>query len=194
MDISKFKANIKDIAIKNRFLLYVEDNKYFNNVRNMYQFLASSLEIPSTTIKDTNTNFWGQELSIGSSLDLDLFNITFYCDAKMLMYDAMVKWRKDIVNEDTLLVNYFNNYAKDIKVQAHNKKNESVYEWNFLKAHPKTISPMTYAYDDDSIATFTVSFKYQKSKEGLVTTAKNYTTMLESTRFEDPYLQSTLTR
>ena len=73
-------------------------------------------------------------------------------------------WMSNIVNKESHLVGYKNDYSVDVIIQQLNQKNIPVYGVKLEKAFPTAISSSELSQDSGEFVRFEVTWAYDKYK------------------------------
>lgn len=104
--------------------------------------MSSSGSMGNRPGKDTPYDLYG---------DVVDFTASFYIDSDYFVRDFFDRWMEAIDSSTTFEAGYFDDIVSPaVYVQAQNRGERTMYEYNFFHAFPQTIGATSYEYDSDS--------------------------------------------
>ena len=74
----------------------------------------------------------------------------------------MDAWMAQICDPTTMLFNYSDEYATTIELIPYNSRNNVISAYRFHRVYPLQIGPIEFTHDATELATFTVTFNYDR--------------------------------
>lgn len=132
------------------------------------QFMCVGAPLPGTQVALEEFQVNGHTLNFATGIERDVATFTFMVSGDFYEKDLFDKWMNFIVDERTRKASYYDEYTTDIRIQALNTRDETVYTLNMIDAFPVTVD--TYELDRGARDTFqllSVSFhlKYLTNNE-----------------------------
>lgn len=163
LDLSSFKANLKDIARPNRFLITLTPPPAVAIASNEeLAYFCKGSSLPGRNVGEIILNWQGMQNKIAGDPTFDPWDLTFLADYGMKARKTMNKWAQYIANQVENVRTTQDEYKVDIKVdQLGRTKTEILDSYTLIGAYPSTVAPMDLNTDSvDTAGEFTVTFTY----------------------------------
>lgn len=177
MTIKEFlKANIVEFQRPNMFSVMFNPPKSNLNLLRLKPDYSSvfvrSVQIPGLTINTQQALYNNYKQNFAETIDLDDITMELACDATLFyskMHNFFTEWMNQVINFETRLKNYKNDYVGTIDIEQHGHLGVIVGSASnackLINAFPVNITPLELSHDStDDILTFSVSFKFDNMK------------------------------
>lgn len=159
--LNGFRANLKDLARPNRFLMVFTRPFAGVNLQDI-SFLAKGAALPGRTIDQVEANWQGMTAKIGGDPTFNDFTVTFINDYEMRAKRYIEAWIDFI---DTMKSNVRSAPADYVDngciVHQLGRNGESLRAYNLVNAWPGDMADIDLNMDSNSqMAEFAVTFKY----------------------------------
>tara|TARA_B100000282_G_scaffold293416_1_gene268705 strand:+ start:1590 stop:2225 length:636 start_codon:yes stop_codon:yes gene_type:complete len=126
--------------------------------------LCQSVTLPGSTIATYEEGLHKQVRKFPYTFIDDEVTMSFLLTNDYYMRKMFDNWMSNIVNKESHLVGYKNDYSVDVIIQQLNQKNIPVYGVKLEKAFPTTISSSELSQDSGEFVRFEVTWAYDKYK------------------------------
>lgn len=170
--IPNIVGQIKDgLAQKNRFTveIYPVGRKvgFISGINRMWALQVDSASMPGKSFDTTERKTHGPSLKLPYHASYNEFTATFKVRPDLEEKAYFHKWMDIIEDPNTKQIAYFDDYKSNI-VFAHFDRSDNEnpkFKCTMYDAYPTSIADMDYSMaDNDSYATFTVTFAYKYYK------------------------------
>jgi len=149
--ISKYPDGIR----ANLFKVYIDD---------LLPVFVKSMTLPGVTL-NTYALFYNQFIKhYVTSQDFDPITMNFYIDSVQLssFKKFMIEWKNDIVDWQTGMVGYRDDYVKDIIIDVLDTSGNTKLQAKLLNSYPVSIEALNFDYDNtNTFVTIPVSFRFE---------------------------------
>jgi len=158
--LDEFMSANADFARGYTFYVDFGVNSYLDvNTR----FLVKSSSLPVGTISPIETNWQGNIYKLGSTQEFTDFTVSFNADTEGLLRTNFTSWQQDVHNPETNKHGNPNDYMIDMQVQhLSHITGDVMQEYKLVKAFPSSVGELALDYASKEIATFDVTFSYQR--------------------------------
>lgn len=155
------KSNLYELRI------YGGVSPFVNDAPEKVTMNCSSVTTPGKNIGYNQNKRYGigRTYQTGYNRSFMETTLTFYQSEDDSEYRYFSEWQDQIVNKDSQLFSFLNDYAKTMHLIQYNKKKEKMYELKLLDCWPSNISPLEKAYDNNDIPRFTVNIQFSNIEE-----------------------------
>ena len=126
--------------------------------------LCQSVTLPGSTIATYEEGLHKQVRKFPYTFIDDEVTMSFLLTNDYYMRKMFDNWMSNIVNKESHLVGYKNDYSVDVIIQQLNQKNVPVYGVKLEKAFPTTISSSELSQESGEFVRFEVTWAYDKYK------------------------------
>ena len=126
--------------------------------------LCQSVTLPGSTIATYEEGLHKQVRKFPYTFIDDEVTMSFLLTNDYYMRKMFDNWMSNIVNKESHLVGYKNDYSVDVIIQQLNQKNIPVYGVKLEKAFPTAISSSELSQDSGEFVRFEVTWAYDKYK------------------------------
>ena len=126
--------------------------------------LCKSVTLPGSTIATYEEGLHKQVRKFPYTFIDDEVTMSFLLTNDYYMRKMFDNWMSNIVNKESHLVGYKNDYSVDVIIQQLNQKNIPVYGVKLEKAFPTAISSSELSQDSGEFVRFEVTWAYDKYK------------------------------
>lgn len=161
-NIDAFKASFKDGARGYTFYVYV-NNPYASQDAKTRAFTVRSSSIPGKTVEPVVLPWQGYEYKLGGRTTTEDWTVTFNVDVNADVYKDFIKWSNAVHNQTDNMHGNPDDYMQDQQVdQLSAQTGNPIMTAKLIGAWPSTVTPIELAYDNGEVATFDVTFSYQR--------------------------------
>jgi hypothetical protein len=126
--------------------------------------LCQSVTLPGSTIATYEEGLHKQVRKFPYTFIDDEVTMSFLLTNDYYMRKMFDNWMSNIVNKESHLLGYKNDYSVDVIIQQLNQKNIPVYGVKLEKAFPTAISSSELSQDNAEFVRFEVTWAYDKYK------------------------------
>lgn len=125
--------------------------------------LCSKAELPAHSMMTTDKREFPKPMEmIPYTMNPRSTSLEFLCGRDMFEYYFFQNWQNDIVNRETNLANYYDDYAVSMIVTQLDEKDNAIASVEFERCYPVSVSPISMNWSDKSYATLNVEMNYKK--------------------------------
>lgn len=123
--------------------------------------MCDSVTLPGYNIASTPINVYGEATEMPYNRTFEPVTMTFYCDNRMNIKNILEGWAASIIDPDTRVVRYYNDYVKNIEIYVQNVEDKSPYMVKLYEAYPKTIQSIQMDASNKDLMKISVTFQYK---------------------------------
>ena len=174
--LNDFIAQIKreGLARQNRFTVEISlPDKMSNSYRELQlvHLFCEQAVLPGITVNTQPIRTFGETREIVSDRGFETITLTFLVDKKMLVKQFFDDWMNLIIDPDSRLSGYYNDYAKTIKIRTQDLNDNVVYECELDEAYPKAVQAITLDNNAKDVMKLGVTFAYRSHKNSNIAIA-----------------------
>ena len=161
--LDDFRANVKELARPNRFLLSIPSPPIgiagFNFDESMQYHVRSSSQ-PGRTLGDVTNLYWqGMNYKIAGDPTYDDINIIFLNNVNYNVKELFERWMDGIANSVNNVRLSHNDYKAILKIDQLGKQQNVIATYYIHGAWPKSLEPIEMAQETvDAVEEFTITF------------------------------------
>lgn len=107
------------------------------------QFMCRATEMPGTQFSTEQTEHNGHTFKYATGIERESLNFTFQLSGDFNEKLIMDKWKSIVVNEESRVVGYIEDYSSDIEIIALDASDNPIYKVVVLDAYPTTINSIS---------------------------------------------------
>jgi len=132
-----------------------------NNPRDV-AMLCTAAQIPGREIATNEVTLQKQTVKMPYGfIDPDV-ELTFMCTNDMYIKKMFDDWSNSVIDTKNYILNYKSDFTSDIIIQQLNMDDKVTYGAKLINAFPVNVGAIDYSYDSEEVASFTVSFTYDR--------------------------------
>jgi hypothetical protein len=161
--LADFKANLKDAARPNRFLVTLTPPPGVGGASNEEMaYIIKAASLPGRTIGEVPLSWQGMQAKVAGDPVFDPWDVTFVNDYDMKAKKTMDDWLELVVNQTTNERTEQSEYKAELLVkQLGRTLSEVLGEYKIIGAFPTIMAPLDLAFETtDTAGEFTVTFTY----------------------------------
>lgn len=161
--LSSFKANLKDVARPNRFLITLTPPAAVGGASNEeLAYIVKGASLPGRNVGELILNWQGQQNKLAGDPTFDQWDLTFLADYEMKARKTLNAWIKLINNQSTNERTTQDEYKVDIIVQQIGRTQNDILDSIILiGAYPMTLAAIDLSTDTtDAAGEFSCTFNY----------------------------------
>lgn len=155
--ISKVKAT--GLARQNRFTVSISSPA--SGDANLVQLFCEQAVLPSLSFSSQPVRTYGEQREVVYDRNFESITLTFLIDKQYKVKDFFDKWMNQIINPNTRLVGYYENYTKEMQILTQDTKDNNTYLVKLFEVYPKSIAPITLDHNSKDVAKLQVTFNYK---------------------------------
>ncbi len=161
MSFEKFLAHVrnKSLSRQNRFEVIIP---YGDS--ELISLMCHSVTIPSQFLVTDTNNMFGISRDHAWMKNVNQIVMRFYLDTDLKVKKIFDEWAKQIQNPDNGILDYYNNYIRDITIKVLDINDNIRNEVQVFEAYPRNIEGDTLEARANGIATLTVTFNFRYFK------------------------------
>ena len=131
------------------------------------QAFCSAIAMPDREIQQKEVRHSGPVFKIAHDHKSTDIQATFYCDKFLRERSYFELWQSAIYSNQSNNFNFYDNYVSDVNIfqlgqfASRNERDDVTYAVKLFNCYPKTIGPVEYNYDANTLQTFTVTFSFR---------------------------------
>ena len=127
-----------------------------------YKFTCEAASLPGFIFKTENRLIGGLTSEMPVGFEHEKLTLTFLCRSQMQERKLFDDWFTLIQDEETLTLEYYDNYIGDIIVKSYDPTGIPNYCVKYLACYPNTLTSQNLAWAEDNVLRLTVDFSYEK--------------------------------
>lgn len=161
MSFEKFLAHVrtKSLSRQNRFEVLIP----FGDSQ-LTSLMCHSVTIPSQFVVTDTNNMFGISRDHAWMKNVNQIVMRFYMDTDLKVKKTFDDWLKQIQNPDNGVLDYYNNYIRDITIKVLDINDKVRNEIQVFEAYPRNVEGDTLEARANGIATLVVTFNYRYYK------------------------------
>ena len=163
LDLNSFKANLKDVARPNRFLITLTPPAGVAGATNEeLAYFCKGASLPGRNVGEVILNWQGMQNKIAGDPTFDPWDVTFLADYDMKARKSMNAWMQLTANQEDNIRTTQDEYKVDIRVdQLGRSKADILDSYILIGAYPSVLAPLDLNTDSvDTVGEFAVTFTY----------------------------------
>lgn len=163
ISLEAFKANLKDAARPNRFVLTLTPPAGIGPGTNEeLAYIAKAASLPGRTIGEVPLNWQGMAAKLAGDPVFDPWDVTFVNDYDMKAKKTLDNWLQFVVDQTTNVRTVQQDYKAEILIrQIGRTLDDNLGEYKLIGAFPTIMAPVDLSFDTtDTAGEFTVTFAY----------------------------------
>lgn len=166
-EINEFISLVRTegLARSNRFVVYIFPpfalaSQAFDSKLRLY---CESVSLPGLNYLTNPVTTFGEQREVVYNRSYEPVNLEFIMDQNMDIKRFFDSWQAQIINPQSRLVNYYQNYIGSIEIYqlGADGKETTKYCARLHEAYPKSVAPISYNYDAKGVTKLSVSFEYK---------------------------------
>ena len=158
----------QDITDENRGFALTQDlrSAHLANGRRVQAF-CSAIQMPDREVSMKEVRHNGPARKVAYDFKSADITATFYADKFMRERSYFELWQKAALSTTTFNYNYYDNYVSPINIlqlgnyASQNERDDVTYAVKLFDCYPKSISPVQYSHDSNTVQTFDVTFTFR---------------------------------
>lgn len=142
-------------------------NSYQKSEQKRVQAFCSAISMPDRDMQIKEVRHQGPAYKIVHDYKSADITATFYSDKFLRERSYFELWQSAMYNNQTQNYNFYDNYVSNVNIYQlgsfanQDFRDDITYGIQLYECFPKTIGPVDYSYDANTIQTFTVTFTFR---------------------------------
>ena len=142
-------------------------NSYQKSEQKRVQAFCSAISMPDRDMQIKEVRHQGPVYKIVHDYKSADITATFYSDKFLRERSYFELWQSAMYNNQTQNYNFYDNYVSNVNIYQlgsfanQDFRDDITYGIQLYECFPKTIGPVDYSYDANTIQTFTVTFTFR---------------------------------
>lgn len=189
--LKEFIANIKksSLARTNRFTVMIGDKKGDSETARIVQLFCEQAALPSISFSSQPVRTFGEQREVVYDRNFEQLTLTFLVDRDMKVKQYFDDWCDKIVNPNTRINGFYEDYIQDMQIYVQDTKDNNTYKCTVREAYPKTVGAIILDNNSKDIMKLQVTFAYMYHENEVIAIAKgeNESKKLFGFDIPDPY-------
>jgi hypothetical protein len=158
MSFEKFLSHVrtKSLSRQNRFEVIIP----FGDSQ-LTSLMCHSVTLPSQFVVTDTNNMFGISRDHAWMKNVNQIVMRFYMDTDLKVKKIFDDWLKQIHNPDNGILDYYNNYIRDITIKVLDINDNVRNEIQVYEAYPRNVEGDTMEARANGIATLAVTFNFR---------------------------------
>lgn len=163
--ISKFITAVQTRAIArtNRYLVTLNAPKSDKDGRDLATLFCDATALPGLDFASSQSRIYSENREMPYERLYVPITMSFYVDADMVIKTMFDKWQASVVDPETRVMAYYDDYIRDITIQVLQVSESASppYQVVLHEAWPKSVGAVTMDYTSHEIMKLQVTFLYK---------------------------------
>lgn len=123
--------------------------------------LCEQAVLPGIAVSTVPIRTFGENREVVYDRNFENITLTFLVDSKMTVKKLFDEWMSIIINPDTRLIAYYDDYVTTMIVKIQDLENNNTYECRLNEVYPKSIQVITLDNNSKDVMKLSVTFAYK---------------------------------
>lgn len=159
--LNDFISKVKSVnfARQNRFTVSISSPAEGN--ADLTELFCEQASLPSLSLASQPVRTYGEQREVVYDRNFETISLTFLVDRQYAVKEFFDKWMNKVIDPNTRLLGYYEDYARDMTIMTQDTKDNDTYFVLLREVYPKTISAIQLDHNSKDIAKLQVTFNYK---------------------------------
>ena len=159
--LNDFISKVKEVSLarQNRFTVSISSPA--DGDTNLTELFCEQSVLPGMSFASQPVRTYGEQREVVYDRTFESVTLTFLVDRQYKVKEYFDKWMDKVVDPNTRLVGFYDEYVKDMTIVTQDTKDNDTYYVLLREVYPKSISAVTLDHNSKDVVKIQVTFNYR---------------------------------